>query len=135
MKTKITALALITATALTLAPKPAAAGDKGLAIVGGFIGGLIVGSAINDSRHTTVVVDDRCDDRGPNGYWKEVSVRVWVPGYWVVERGHRGHHGHHGHGSRHYVEGRYEFRRDRVWVAYDRHDRRHRDISYGYGRR
>ena len=86
MKTKITALALITATALSLAPKPAAASDKGLAIVGGFLGGLIVASAINDSRHdnysdsnTTVVVNDRYDNRGPSGFWKEVSVRVWCP--------------------------------------------------------
>ena len=84
MKTKITALALITATALFhLLPKPAAASDKGLALVGGFLGGLIVASAINDSRHddyyparnTTVVVNDRCDDRGSSGYWKEVSIR------------------------------------------------------------
>ena len=69
MKTKITALVLITATALSFAPKPAEASDKGLAIVGGFLGGLIVASAINDSHHdnysaynTPVVVNDRCDD-------------------------------------------------------------------------
>src|SRR3954470_5223084 len=92
MKTKLTALALITVSALSLAPKPAVASDKGLAIVGGFLGGLIVASAINDSHYdncppprTTVVVADRCDDR-PSGYWKEVSVRVWVPGCWIVER-------------------------------------------------
>jgi hypothetical protein len=136
MKTKITALALITATALSLAPKPAAASDKGLAIVGGFLGGLIVASAINDSRHdnysdcnTTVVVNDRYDNRGPSGFWKEVSVRVWVPGCWVVERSYRGH------GNRRYVDGHYESRNDRVWVSYDRHDRRDREVSYGYGHR
>src|SRR3954465_10490095 len=108
MKTKLTALALITASALSLAPKPAAASDKGLAIVGGFLGGLIVASAINDSRydnyapnHTTVVVDDRCDDRGPAGFWKDVSVRVWVPGCWIVERGYRGCD------RRRYIDGHY----------------------------
>lgn len=142
MKTKITALALITVTALSLAPKPAAAHDKGLAIVGGFLGGLIVASAINDSRHddyqnqnTTVIVDDRCDDRNDRGYWREVSVQIWVPGCWIVERSH------HGRCYRRYAEGHYECRNDRVWVShdrderYDRHDRRDRDEGYGYGNR
>ena len=137
MKTKITALALITATALSLAPKPAVASDKGLALVGGFLGGLIVASAINDSRHddyyparnTTVVVNERCNDRGPDGYWKEVSVRFWVPGCWVVDRGYRGCD------SRRYVEGHYSCRNDRVWVSNDRRDHRDRDVSYGYGHR
>ncbi len=138
MKTKLTALALVAVTALSFAPKPAQAGDKGLAIVGGFLGGLIVGSAITDRhydsypvRSTTVIVghrDDRCDD----GYWKTVSVRVWVPGCWIVERGH------HGRTYRRYVEGRYDYRQDRVWVAYDnrdRYDRHDREIGQGYGRR
>lgn len=145
MKSKLTALALITVTALSLAPKPAVANDKGLAIVGGFLGGLIVASAINDSRHdyypdhhTTVVVtdrNDRCDDRGNDGFWKDVSVRVWVPGYWVEERRH------HGRAYRSYVGGYYEFRHDRVWVDYDRHerydrnDRDDREVAYGYGHR
>ncbi len=130
MKTKITALALIAATAFSLAPKPAYAGDKGLAIAGGILGGIIIGSAIADSRRsaeypprsTTVIVngrDDRCDD----GYWKDVSVRVWVPGGWVVER-------HHGRTIKRYVEGYYTFRTDRVWVAYDRHDRNDRHGRY-----
>src|SRR5258708_28911166 len=96
MKTKITALALIAVTALSLTPKPTVASDKGLAVVGGLIGGLIIGSAIADSRHdyyeprsTTVIVNDR-DDRCDDGYWKEVSVKVWVPGCWVIERSYRG---------------------------------------------
>ncbi len=142
MKNKLTALALITVTALSLAPKPAVANDKGLAIVGGFLGGLIVASAINDGRHdnypnhhTTVVLSDpneRYDDRGGAGYWKDVSVRVWVPGYWVEERRH------HGRSYRSYVTGRYECRMDRVWVAYDRYDRNDcddREVAYGYGHR
>ena len=141
MKTKITALALITATALSLAPKPAVADDKGLAIVGGFLGGLIVASAINDSRHddyrdghTTVVVNDRHNDRGPSGFWKEVSVQVWVPGCWIVERSH------HGRSYRRYVDGHYECRTNRVWVSYNRNDRNDRhdrggSYSYGYGNR
>lgn len=141
MKTKITALALIATTALTLAPKPAQAGDKGLALVGGFLGGLIVASAINDSRHAdypahgTPVVnyshrDAGYEDRGDAGYWKEVNVRVWVPGCWVVERRP------YGRSYRHYVEGYYTYRTNRVWVASEHHDRYdHHDYRrYGRGR-
>ncbi len=136
MKTKITSLALIAVTALSLAPKPAVASDKGLAIAGGFLGGLIVASAINDSRHddyryghTTVVVNDHYNDHRPSGYWKEVSVQVWVPGCWIVERSH------HGRNYRRYMDGHYECRTNRVWVSHDRHDRHDREIGYGYGRR
>src|SRR5690606_12644140 len=81
MKTKLIALALAGATALSLTPKPAVAGNKEIAAIGGFIGGLIVGSVINDrhhdSRHSTVIVDHH-HDRGPSGYWKEVTVKTWV---------------------------------------------------------
>jgi len=142
MKTKITALTLIAVTALSLAPKPAKAGDKELAIVGGLIGGLIIGSAINESRHssdyshrsTTVIVNGRrdrddCDDRGDSGYWKEVSVKVWVPGCWVVERRR------HGHSTKRYISGHFTFRTDRVWVSYDRserYDRHDRDDRYDH---
>ena len=126
MNTKITALTLAAVTAFAFTPKPAVAGDKGLAVVGGLIGGIIIASAIHDHNDTrTVVVNDRCDD----GYWKTVEVRTWVPGCWVYERGH------HGRSYRRYVEGHYECRTDRVWVAYDRHDRNdHREIGRGYGR-
>lgn len=126
MKTQLTALALATATAFSLAPKPAYAGDKEWAAVGGLIGGLIIGSAIADSRdaRTTVVVrdgPDRCDD----GYWKEVRVKVWVDGCWEsrYDCGRR---------IRVYVPGYYTYRTDRVWVAYDRHGRHdHRDYRHG----
>ena len=135
MKNQLTALALITAIAFTFAPKPAEADDKGLAIVGGFLGGLIVASAINDghrdnyaSGHTTVLVtdrDDRCDDRGNSGYWKEVSVRVYVPGCWIEERSRCGD------SYWRYVGGHYEYRNDRVWVSYDRYDHHDRhDHNY-----
>ncbi len=141
MNTKFTALALIAATALTLAPKPAQAHDKGLAIVGGFLGGLIVASAINDSRHdgyeyrtNTVIVDrrddrrgDRCDDRRDEGFWEIVTVKVWVPGGWIEERGR------HGRCYQRYVGAHLEYRSDRVWVSSDRRDRRD-DSGYGYRR-
>ena len=139
MKTKLTALALITVTALSLTPKPAAASDKGLAIVGGFLGGLIVASAINDShydaynhRNTTVIVAGR-NDRYDEGYWREVRVEVWVPGCWIVERNR------HGHSYRRYIGGHSEYRNNRVWVAYDRYDRHDRRDRHnrrgGHGRR
>ena len=135
MNTKITALTLAAATAFAFAPKPAVANDRGLAVVGGIVGGLIIAAALSDhgddGYYRTVVVNDRCDD----GYWKTVEVRTWVPGYWLVERGH------HGRSYRSYVEGHYECRTDRVWVAYNRYDRYDRsddcrddrhDRSYGY---
>lgn len=134
MNTKIIALSLAAATAFAFTPKPALAGDKELAVVGGLIGGLIIASAINDHHDDTRVVvtsgyhhRDRDRDRD-DGYWKRVEVRVWVPGYWVSER-------RHGRTHRYYVEGRYECRTDRVWVSYDRHDRRddRRDYDRGYG--
>ena len=151
MKTKFTALALITVTALTLAPKPAQASDKGLAIVGGFLGGLIVATAINDSRHdgyehrnTTVIVErrddrrgDRCDDRRPDGCWETVTVKVWVPATWIEECGR------HGRVYQRYIGAHFEYRTDRVWVSNDRQERRGfdrdddcgREVSYGYGHR
>jgi hypothetical protein len=136
MNNKITALVLAAATAFSLAPKPAKAGDKEVALVGGLIGGLIIGSAINDSRHsvdyprsTTVVVNDRYDncDYRDNGYWKTVSIKEWVPGAWVIERSRYGRE------VRRYVSGHYIFRTDRVWVSYDRRDGYDRR-DYGRGR-
>lgn len=127
MKTKITAFALALFTLAAVAtPKTAKANDTG-AILGGFIGGVIVASALNDHHHETVIVrdSDRCEE--PRGYWREVAVRVWVPGCWVVERDDWGRH------CRRYVEGHYEMRRDRVWVAYnnyERYDRRGYDRHY-----
>ena len=140
MNNKITALVLAAATAFSLAPKPAKAGDKEAALVGGLIGGLIIGSAISDSHHSayypsapTVVVNDRRIDRNDDcdyrddGYWKTVSVKEWVPATWVIERRYYGRE------VRRYVDGHYIYRTDRVWVSYDRNDRYDRR-DYGRGR-
>ena len=61
------------------------------------------------------------------GYWKTVTVRHWVPGYWTHSRDRYGRR------IRVFVEGRWEFRTDRVWVSYDRYDRRDRRHGHGYG--
>jgi hypothetical protein len=126
MNTKITALTLAAATAFAFTPKPAAAHDNGLAVVGGIVGGLIIGSALSDhdAGYAHANVGYRYNDRSDDGYWKTVEVRTWVPGFWLVERGH------HGRTYRRFVEGHYEFRTDRVWVAYNRYDRRD-DRYYG----
>lgn len=121
---KLATITLLTAAALAATPNPAYAGSKEKALIGGLIGGLIIGHAIAESHNSTcppepgtvVVYDSRDRDCG---YWKEVRVKVWVPGHWVVrhERGCR---------TRYYVAGRHEWRVERVWVADARgHSRRH----------
>jgi len=130
MKTKITTLALALVTLFALAtPKTAKANDAG-AILGGFIGGVIVGSAIADNHRgpDAVVVEagyrDGYSCEAPRGYWQTVNTRVWVPGFWTMERDHWGRP------FRRYVEGHYEVRAERVWVATNdyghRHDRGYR---------
>ncbi|MDB6114536.1 MAG: hypothetical protein JWQ62_1481, partial [Lacunisphaera sp.] len=129
MKNKIIALSLIAATAFSLAPKPAQASDRGLAVLGGFIGGVLVASELNRDRGyyapsaPAVVVNDRYDyGYRDDGCWQEVSVRVLVPACWVEERGF------YGRNYRRYIGAHYENRTNRVWVANTRHvDRDHRD--------
>lgn len=118
MNTKITALTLAAATAFAFTAKPAVAGDKELAVVGGLIGGLIIASALSDhhDHDSRVVVTSGYDRSHRDGYWKTVEVRTWVPGYWVSER-------RHGRPHRYFVAGHHECRTDRVWVAYNRYDR------------
>lgn len=136
MNTRITALALTAATALSLTPKSALAGDKEWAAVGGFLGGIILGAAIADNHHdtyshtggTTVIVrdrDDRCEDN--DGYWDTVSVSVWVPGDWVYRRDC-------GRRVRIYIPGHYEDRHQRVWVSHSRRHDRHGHDRYADNR-
>jgi hypothetical protein len=136
---KLATFSLIAAAALSLAPKPAQAGNKEGAVIGGFIGGLIVGAVISDNAHTTVsynppqaycppapVIVDSCS----TGYWNDVRVQVYVPGHWAYryDRGRQ---------VKYYVNGCHEWRTNRVWVAnnHNRHDdNRGRQVSSGYGR-
>jgi len=122
MKT-IAFVSLLSVTALAFTPAPAKAGSEGVAALGGFIGGLIVGHALSDHRagppSTEVFVTHRHGDRYDSrydggrherhGYWDSVRVKVWVPGYWTTcyERGRR---------ISYHTPGRYEWRIERVWV-------------------
>ncbi|HET7536970.1 MAG TPA: hypothetical protein VFJ90_10980, partial [Candidatus Didemnitutus sp.] len=150
---KLASLSLLTAAALSLAPKPPQAGDKEAAIIGGMILGGIVGAVIANNTHDvscepapvvtacpttsvvytsapvvyapTPVVIDPC----AAGYWNEVRVQVFVPGRWSVRYDC-------GRQVRYYAAGHYEWRTNRVWVANNnRHDGHHdRQVSQGYGR-
>jgi len=59
-----------------------------------------------------------------HGYWKEVTVKTWVPARWVVSHDRRGRE------FRTLENGYFTYRTDRVWVSNDRDNN-----GYGYGRR
>lgn len=90
-------------------------GDEALAAIGGFIGGVIVGAALDSHDRDycppppRVVVETGYHAR--RGHWEWVSVRAWVPGCWVVVRDD------HGRRVRTWNRGHYEHRRERVWVT------------------
>lgn len=122
-------------TGLAGAPQTAKAGDDEVfAAIGGFIGGVIVASAIHDNdlhRAHAYCEFDGCRDRyvvrhahrGPHREW--VTVRVWVPGRWIVR------YDNYGRRERCYVNGRYEHRRE--YVVVDRHPGRGRGRGYDRG--
>lgn len=113
-----------------LVPSKAHAGsDEAWAAIGGFIGGVVVGTAIHDhddhghhghGRHwcppprcggTEIII------RGGGGYrrcapghWEWVRVKVWVPGHWRWERDGCGRR------IKVWVPGCHEYRRERRWV-------------------
>lgn len=123
MKTKISVILILAVAALAVTPKSAHAGDKELALIGGLVGGIIIGNAIQKSRpvyetQTHVVYQagyDRHDTNcAPGGGYEMRVVRVWVPACWETQR-------RHGRVVRVYVPGYYVDRRERVWVAYNSH--------------
>lgn len=112
---KITLFSLLAAAIMIVAPKPVYAGDKGLAILGGVIGGLIIADALDgDSHHHTSVHVSHHD-----GYWRDIPYDVWIEGRWVINKYHR----------RYYVAGHYETRVRKVWVSYHDRDRRYARID------
>ncbi len=122
---KIPIIALCTAALLALAPATAQAGSKERALIGGFLGGLIVGLTTNQPDcppvYETVARPGPAHRHGSSGYWQENRVRVWVPGHWAVRIDRCGTR------VRHYVAGHHEWRTERIWVAtaHPRHSHRH----------
>lgn len=87
-----------------------------IAAIGGFIGGVIVGSTINSNNlpppRVGVAVSYGHDHGRRHGHWEWTTVRVWVPGRWAyVDRDH-------GRSRRVWMDGYYDHRRERVWVAH-----------------
>ena len=54
---------------------------------------------------------DHRGHHGPRGYWKEVTVKTWVPGGWTTS------YDRHGRECRVRERGRYVYHTDRVWVS------------------
>lgn len=145
---KLATLSLLAAAALTVAPKPAQAGDKEAAIIGGMIIGGVIGAVIANNSDGCAPAPVYCPPPAPvvytpapvvcepAGYWNEVHVQVYVPGCWSYRYDC-------GRQVRYFVPGHYETRTNRVWVAhnnrynnnsrYDNH-RGGREVSRGYGR-
>lgn len=73
---KTATVSLLAASALLFAPKPAVAGDKELAAIGGFIGGLIIGSQIDSNHHRRVVVQPAC--HRPASSFKPAAIGIIV---------------------------------------------------------
>ncbi|MEM9157816.1 MAG: hypothetical protein AAGB46_02110 [Verrucomicrobiota bacterium] len=116
MKTIIT---IVVVAALAFANQPSAqADDKTRAIIGGVIGGMIIGAALdNDKRHHRHVEVRHTTHRHvghyDDGYYKWVTVRVWVPGKY--------HYRYDDCGRRYKVwsRGYYDNERKKVWVSYN----------------
>ena len=99
--------------------------DAAIAIgIGSFIGGVIIGSHINQDRHCpapepvvycpppapVVIVSQPCPPPPPSGYWQTVQSRVWVPARWIYTTDDCGRR------TRVYQQGYYTMQTERVWV-------------------
>jgi hypothetical protein len=131
MKTLI--LSGLTAFVLVINAPKAQAGDEAIAAIGGLIGGILIGSAIDDHHYASdghyrrnhgpsVVIQT---NHGRRGHWKYVRVRTWAPGHWVRD------YDDCGNGRKYWVQGHYTHRKNKVWVGdrYSRHNNRHNSYS------
>ncbi len=129
MKNKLSALALLTVAALSLAPQPARASDEGLAFVGGFLSGVVVGAAaaLNNNQFyacpppVPVVAPVGCAYTDYSRCEPEVSAQVWIPGFWVQALDYNGCV------IRRYVGGHFACRSNRACAAQERAGRRDRN--------
>jgi len=138
MKLKIPiSLSLAAAVVLFAAHQPVAhADDETRALIGGLIGGIILGSAIDDGQHHVEVGyghrrhHRHYDGCGCGGHYEWITVRVWVPGGWSFrydDCGNRYRVRTHGH---------YIHKKKRVWVSHGHRDHGRYDHGYrDYGRR
>ena len=129
-------IALAASLAIVAAPI-AHAGDKERALIGGLIGGIIIGSAIEKSHHDRsydrVVISNHHDHHarcGCSGHYEWVTTRVWIPVRYVWNRDSCGR------SYRSREGGYYTYEKERVWVTDGHHDRRdNREYSYRDRRR
>ena len=138
-------ITLITALIASTAAPEARADREGRALVGGLIGGIIIGSILDDARHHHTRVHHRSRGHGRHGgcgcsgHYDYISVKTWISGHWSVR------YDRYGHCHRHWSPGYYSYYKRRVWVPHrrscrhysaPRHDRyddrydRYRDHRY-----
>ena len=121
-------LSLVSLLVLGLNTTRVQADDEALAAIGGFVAGMITGAVIDhhsDRVHVSVNAGfghSRDYRHARNGHWEIKRVQVWVPGRWIVKVDRCGDR------IRIWEKGHYSWRRDRVWVSYDR--RGYRDRGY-----
>ncbi len=108
----------------------AKADREGRALVGGLIGGLIIGSILDDDHHhrrTTVHHRSsyRYDSCGCNGHHDYISVKTWINGRWSV------HYDNCGNRLRNWHPGHYSYTKRRVWVPHNRGRHYYNGPSHG----
>jgi len=117
-------LLYITLITALVASTEARADREGRALVGGLIGGIIIGSILDDEHHhhhyhTRVHhrsrghggYDNGC---GCSGHYDYISVKTWINGHWSVS------YDRYGHCHRHWRPGYYSYDKRRVWVPHKR---------------
>ena len=138
-------ITLITALIASTAAPEARADREGRALVGGLIGGIIIGSILDDDHHHHTRVHHRSRGHGRHGgcgcsgHYDYISVKTWISGHWSVR------YDRYGHCHRHWSPGYYSYYKRRGWVPHrrscrhysaPRHDRyddrydRYRDDRY-----
>lgn len=117
MKMKVrNTLALIALAAAVALPHTAQAGDKERALIGGLIGGIIIGKALDNGHRDHHVSVSYRSTSYCGGYWEWRTVRSWVPGYYERSCDR------YGRTRKVWVTGHYDYRKERVWVSSSRHE-------------